>query len=121
MQGIGVDICDVSRFEKLKHNQAFLERVFSTEELAYCLPKKRAAESLASRFAAKEAFVKALGTGLREGLRLVEIEVNKDELGKPFFKFYGRTSKIVAERDIHNTMLSLSHEKTMAIAMVVIQ
>lgn len=121
MRGIGIDICEVKRFDRLRENQAFLERVFTPNELSYCLPRKKASESLAARFAAKEAFSKALGTGISKGICLDEIEVMKDELGKPFIQLTGKTKEIVEKEQITTIHLTMSHEQTMAIAVVVLE
>ncbi len=117
---IGVDICDVSRIRNIeeKHNMRFLQKVFTQTEIEYCLNKVRRHTSLAARFAAKEALLKALGTGLRSGLQWKEIEVYNDDLGKPHFKFYGQTAGLIAGR---NVLLSLSHTDDNAIAFVTIE
>ena len=117
---IGVDICDVSRIRKLEenHHERFLKKVYTTTEIAYCLNKVSKHTSLAARFAAKEAFLKALGTGLRTGLQWKEIEVDNDDLGKPYFRFYGETASLMANRSV---LLSLSHTAENAIAFVIIE
>jgi holo-[acyl-carrier protein] synthase len=117
---IGVDICDVKRIRNLteKHHMKFLEKVFTGGEIQYCLNKVSKHTSLAARFAAKEAFLKALGTGLRSGLQWKEIEVENDDLGKPHLKLHGETAKTVGNRNI---LLSLSHTDENAIAFVIIE
>ena len=109
IRGIGVDICRCSRFEGKERR--FLERIFSPEELAV----SRKNEYLASRFAAKEAFSKALGTGIK-GFSLTEITVREDELGKPYFHLEGKASALASGLSFH---LSISHEEEYAVAMVV--
>lgn len=121
MLGVGIDICEVARFERLKVNQAFLDRVFTIKEQDYCIPRKRAAESLAARFAAKEAFSKAFGTGISNGLSLDEIEVDRDELGKPVIILYGKTKEKALERGVNKIHLTLSHEKSLAVAVVILE
>ena len=117
---IGVDICDVKRIRKLteKHHLKFLEKVYTPGEIQYCLNKVSKYTSLAARFAAKEAFLKALGTGLRSGLQWKEIEVENDNLGKPHLKLHGQTAKTIGDRHIH---LSLSHTDENAVAFVIIE
>jgi len=117
---IGVDICDIQRIGNLEENQGmrFLQKVFTDQEIEYCAPKTSKHASYAARFAAKEALLKALGTGLRDGFLWKDIEVNNDELGKPFFKFYGKTAKFISDRHVH---LSISHTDRDAIAFVVIE
>lgn len=117
---IGVDICDVSRIRSIeeKHGKRFLQKVFTDQEAGYCEKKIEKHTSLAARFAAKEALLKALGTGLRSGLQWKEIEVENDHLGKPYFKFHGQTANLVSGRTV---FLSLSHTNDNAIAFVIIQ
>ncbi|MDY0301236.1 MAG: holo-[acyl-carrier-protein] synthase [Trichlorobacter sp.] len=122
--GIGIDTVEIARIQKFidDDNQALLNRLFTANEQQHCFAKKQgAATCLAARFAAKEAFVKALGTGLRNGLSWVEMEVVNNELGKPELLLFGRTSEIfaeVAKRKIH---LSLAHDGGNAVAMVVLE
>ncbi len=117
---IGVDICDVNRIRNLeeKHHMRFLKKVFTTTEIEYCLGKVTKYTSFAARFAAKEAFLKALGTGLRTGLQWKEIEVENDDLGKPHLNLYGQTATNIGNR---NVQLSLSHTDDNAIAFVIIE
>ena len=121
--GIGVDIAAISRFQSFldKNNSALLNRLFSESELTTCTKRKDAASCLAARFAAKEAFMKALGTGLRDGLSWKDIEVRNDELGKPELLLSGRAQELVTARQIQNILLSLSHDGGKAIAMVVLE
>jgi len=122
MKGIGVDICNTKRFERLTENNSFINRIFTENEIIYCNSRKRKkAEAFAVRFAAKEAFSKALGTGFRKGVSLKEIEIKKDELGKPFIVLLGETKNFFESRVGGTIFLSLSHEKEIAIAMVVIE
>ena len=110
--GIGVDIVSNSRFDNKP--EGFLEKLFTPEELASSLLVPNKSEFFASRFAAKEAFVKALGSGFR-GIQPIDIEICSDELGKPFIKL----SKDVCSGSVIH--LSLSHERDSSIAMVVIE
>ncbi|OHD12137.1 MAG: holo-[acyl-carrier-protein] synthase [Spirochaetes bacterium GWD1_27_9] len=121
MFGIGVDIVEVKRFDRLKENESFLKKVFTEKEMAYCLKKKAASECLAVRFAAKEAFAKALGTGFTKGIHFNEIEILKDENGKPYFILYNTTKEYFDKLSCKNIHLSLSHERSHAVAMVVIE
>src|ERR1035437_5052092 len=83
--GTGIDIVDISRFERFvkEDNILLFHRLFTTAEITYCTARKRIAQHFALRFAAKEAFLKALGTGLREGLSWQDMEVVHDLYGKP--------------------------------------
>ncbi len=118
--GIGTDICDIKRIARIIEQQGdrFLAKVFTKTEIEYCSNKHTKAECFAARFAAKEAFLKALGTGLRDGLRWKDMEIENDELGKPILNLYGKC----AERTTGSKVLiSLSHTENAAIAFVVIE
>jgi holo-[acyl-carrier protein] synthase len=119
--GIGTDIVEVPRILKSIENEAFKLKVFSGNEIAYCETKVNKAENYAVRFAAKEAFLKALGTGLRGDIVLNEIEVSNDDLGKPSINLIGKSGQIITDKKIKTTHLSLSHTKEMALAMVVLE
>jgi holo-[acyl-carrier protein] synthase len=117
---IGVDICDIGRLREIeeKHQNRFLQKVFTPAEILYCEKKYDKHSSYAARFAAKEACLKALGTGLRDGFLWKDIEVENDDLGKPFFKFHGQTAKVISTRHVY---LSISHTDRDAIAFVIIE
>ncbi|HIJ96909.1 MAG TPA: holo-[acyl-carrier-protein] synthase [Desulfuromonadales bacterium] len=121
--GIGVDIAAISRFQRflVENNSALLIRLFSENELNTCGKRTDAASCLAARFAAKEAFMKALGTGLRDGLSWHDIEVRNDELGKPELLLSGRAQELFTTRQLQSALLSLSHDGGQAIAMVVLE
>lgn len=120
--GIGTDIIEVERIEKhLATTEGLRERLFTEAEIAYCESKKSRAQHYAVRFAAKEAFLKAIGTGWRDGLKFNEIEVTKDELGKPKLVLYGKTRDFVAEINITNIQVSLTHLRDMVNAIVIVE
>ncbi|MFH1726912.1 MAG: holo-ACP synthase [Pseudomonadota bacterium] len=120
--GIGVDIIEVSRLDKeAKISDNFFSRVFTEKEIEYCESKKFSAQHYAGRFAAKEAFFKALGTGLRDGLTWKDVELTNDELGKPSLCFSGRAKEIIKEKNIKNAQVSLSHIKKLAKAFVILE
>jgi len=119
--GLGTDIVEVARIAKSIENNSFKEKVFSKTEIVYCEEKANKAESFAARFAAKEAFFKALGTGWRGGMAFNEVEVLNDELGKPTLNVFGKTAEIIREKKIKIIHVSLSHTKEMAMAMVVLE
>lgn len=119
--GIGTDIIDVARIEKsVSSGDAFKNRIFTAHEQEYCNSKKSFAEHYAVRYAAKEAFFKALGTGWRGELKFTDVEVVNNDLGKPDLKLYGEAKKVVEEMN-GAVLISLSHVKAMAIAYVIIQ
>ncbi len=121
--GTGVDIVDISRFERFlrEGNDALFQRLFTPAEIDYCSPKRRSAQHYALRFAAKEAFVKALGTGLREGMAWREMEVVNDATGKPELRLTGRAADLFRERGLLRSFLSLSHDANVAVAFVVLE
>src|SRR5688572_9214233 len=120
--GTGIDLIETDRVaEKIARDIGFLEYVFSPNEIAYCESKANKAEHYSARFAAKEALLKALGTGFPGGLTLNEIEVNSDDAGKPEFHFSGTSEKAIREFGIGTIHLSLSHLKDISCAMVVIE
>lgn len=121
--GIGVDTAAIERFQRFldQHNEKLLERIFTTAERELCRKRKDAASCLAARFAAKEAFLKALGTGLRDGISWHDMEVVHDQLGKPELQLSGRAKELYTARKISNLLVSLSHDGGQAIAMVVLE
>jgi holo-[acyl-carrier protein] synthase len=119
--GIGTDIAEVVRIAKSIENDLFKKRIFSETEIAYCNIKTNKAENYAARFAAKEAFLKALGTGLRGDITINEIEIVNDELGKPSILLLGNTAEYLSGKNIKHIHVSLSHTKDMAMATVVLE
>ncbi|MCJ7682423.1 MAG: holo-ACP synthase, partial [Candidatus Aminicenantes bacterium] len=93
--GVGIDMIETARVEKqLLRNERFRDRVFSPFEIEYCESKKNKAQNYAARFAAKEAFMKALGLGWRKGLSFKDIEIRNDDLGKPSIVLYGMAREL---------------------------
>lgn len=121
--GTGVDIAEIARFQRFVEdgNEPLLRRLFTQGERAYCEPKRNCAQHYALRFAAKEAFVKALGTGLRDGITWLDMEVVNDPLGKPSLHLTGRAAELCSQRGITVCHLALSHDAGMALAMVVLE
>ena len=94
--GLGTDIVDISRIKKLLNkNKKFINRIFSVNEIKYCESRSNKIASYAKRFAAKEAFTKALGTGVSKGIFFNEISVNNNKDGAPFIELLGKTKLIV--------------------------
>ncbi len=120
--GIGTDIIEVERVEvKIKKEIGFRELVFSENEIAYCEAKTHKFEHYAARFAAKEAFMKALGTGWDTGINWNEIETLNNEKGKPSITLLGGTAQTIRSLNITTIFVSLTHIKNIALAMVVIE
>ena len=122
MKGVGIDMIEVSRVaKKIGKESGFREMVFSEQEIQYCEPKANKAEHYAARFAAKEAFLKAIGTGWKNGTAFNEIEVRHDEEDSPELHLLGETAKTLAPISINKIHVSLSHLKSIASAVVVIE
>jgi holo-[acyl-carrier protein] synthase len=123
ISGIGTDIVAISRFQRFvdEGNSALLQRIFTEQEQAYCSARKNCAASYAARFAAKEAFLKALGTGLRDGISWHDIEVANDRLGKPELILSGRAIEFFMAQGLSTAFLSLAHDSGTAVAMVVLE
>ena len=120
--GLGTDIIEVDRVsEKIGKESGFRELVFSAVEIAYCESKANKYEHYAARFAAKEAFFKALGTGWLNGTAFNEVEVAHDEKGKPFIRFLGETAGTIQGFGFLRVMLSMAHLKSIASATVIIE
>ena len=121
--GLGVDLTRIERFRRLlaAEKAAVLDRLFTPGERAYALAKRDPAPHLAARFAAKEAFLTALGLGLRQGLSWQQLEVTRDELGQPSLRLSGRAAEIFRERGYTRLLLSCSHDGDYAFATVILE
>ena len=122
--GTGVDIVENSRIKKSIENNSFLNRVFTNKEILISKKIKNKTSYFAKRFAAKEAFVKSLGTGFRYGLNLKDISIINDKLGKPSFFINKKIKNLIKKRfkiNSFNFFLSISDEKKYSIAFVVFQ
>ena len=120
--GIGTDIVSVDRVKKSLKNKKFLNRLFNKEEVSRCSKLINSNNCYAKRFAAKEAFSKALGTGISNGINFKEITILNEKNGKPFIKLKGKTMKIIKRKfkKKPKISLSLSDEKKYAVAFVTI-
>ena len=118
--GTGVDIAEVGRIRAAmeRFGDRFLNRVFTPDEARYCLGKPNAAERLAARFAAKEAGMKAIGTGLRHGITWRDVEVVRLPGQRPMLKFGGKAAEFAARLGCKRTHLSLTHTADQAIALM---
>ena len=121
--GIGTDIVKISRIEDMKSLSAFAERILSAEELkiASSYKDEKLIKFLAKQFAGKEAISKALGTGIGREASLKNIEILRDEKGKPFFNAINELSEYLSNLGITKTHVSLSDEINYAIAMVILE
>jgi holo-[acyl-carrier protein] synthase len=120
--GVGTDIIEVARMEKMvARGRQYLETIFTEKERDYCETRVRKSEHYAARYAAKEAFLKALGTGWRDGLAFSDIEIINDDLGKPQVFLHGEVKKFLDHHQIKRTSISISHIKEIAIAIVILE
>lgn len=120
--GTGIDMIEVDRVAgKIGKGAGFKEMVFSPQEIAYCETKAHPFQHYAARFAAKEAFFKALGTGWVSGTAFNEVEIINNEHGKPMVNLLGETARFVATMSISKISVSLSHLKTMASAIIILE
>jgi holo-[acyl-carrier protein] synthase len=120
--GIGTDIISVARIERvIERNSEFVHKVFSASEIAYCDARAAKAQSYAARFAAKEAVMKALGTGWAEGVNWLDIQVVMNEAGKPSLNLSGKALALSESMQVDRLHLSLSHEKEQAVAFVILE
>jgi holo-[acyl-carrier protein] synthase len=119
--GIGVDLAKIERIDKAgKNHSGFLERVFTERERDYCSKQKFAAQHYAARFAAKEAMLKAIGTGWSAGMKWTDIEVLHGEGGGPIVNIAGRVKDLLDLRGVKQILLSYSHDGDYAVAQVVL-
>lgn len=120
IRGVGLDIVEVERIREAldRHGESFLDRVLTPAERAYCARFHDPGPPVAARFAAKEAVFKALGTGWSGGMRWTDVEVVRGETGPPRVELHGKARQAAGEGRI---WLSLTHEKTVAAAMAVLE
>lgn len=122
IKGTGVDIIEIERIRKaIKKDNKFIDRLFTKNEIAYCESKVKKAQHYAARFASKEAFFKALGTGWRNGMSWTDIEIKNDPLGKPEIELIGETQTYFKKMKYKSITLSISHSKEYAVGFVIIE
>ena len=121
--GIGIDLVTVKRIEEAiqRWGERFQKKVFTPGEIDYCSGKRNPFPNYAARFAAKEAFVKALGIGIRRGVHWKDIEVQRGPLGRPILKLNGMAPEICRKEGIEGIFLSLTHDRDFSSAMVVLE
>jgi holo-[acyl-carrier protein] synthase len=121
--GTGIDIAEVPRIRASieRFGSRFLERIYTAGEMRYCDSKANRVERYAARFAAKEAAMKALGTGWNHGVRWRDCEVVRMPGGRPSMKFHGRAGEFAAKLGVQNIALSISHTEEQAIAQVILE
>jgi holo-[acyl-carrier protein] synthase len=121
--GTGIDIAEVPRIRQsiARFGDRFLQRIYTSSEIRYCDSKANRVERYAARFAAKEAAMKALGTGWSHGVRWRDCEVTRLPGGRPAIVFHGKAGEFAARLGVKNTTLSISHTAELAIAQVILE
>ena len=121
--GMGVDLAEVERIQAAieRHGEPFLRRVYTAAEREYCERFKNKFERFAGRFAAKEAAMKALGTGWRRGVRWVDFEVVRESGGRPTLALHGEAAKIAGQMGMTRVALSITHTAEQALAQVIFE
>lgn len=121
--GTGVDLAEVDRIQRSaeRFGRRFIERVFTPGEIAYAERKANKYERFAARFAAKEAGMKAIGTGWKRGVRWRDFEVVNLPSGKPTLRFHGKAAEYAARLGVRNVALSITHTKSTALAHVILE
>lgn len=116
--GIGTDIAEIDRIKAMaaKHPESFLTRVYTADERAYCETKKQSAQHWAGRWAAKEAVLKALGTGWSQGIAWIDVEVRTSPEGKPSIRLYGGAKNRAESLGVTDVLISISHCDAYAVA-----
>lgn len=121
--GTGIDVIEVPRVAASieRFGRRFLNRVFTESEIRYCDSKANRTERYAARFAAKEAGMKALGTGWSHGVRWRDVEVRRQPGGRPTLAFHGKAAEIASQMGVTNIALSLTHTAAEALAQVILE
>ena len=120
--GLGVDIVEVDRIRKALENQPkMVERVFTEEEAEYCGARKNRYQHFAGRFAAKEAALKALATGLAQGIRWRDVEVSAEPSGQPHIHFHRKAAEVFESLHTGSALLTITHAEAYAVAVVILE
>jgi len=121
--GIGIDIVNIERIERVvaRWGSLFLSRIYTDREISWCQQRPNPSECFAIRFAAKEAFLKAIGSGLRNGIQWTDIEVEKDPMGKPLLSLHRKAKEALETQRIEKAFLTLSHDQPYAVAYVLLE
>jgi len=121
--GIGIDIVSIRRIERMleRWGQSFTRRVYTPGEIAFCEARSNPGEHFALRWAAKEAMLKALGLGLRGGIKWTDIEVVNDPFGQPSLKIHNQAKGFLTDHNIKTAFVSISHERDYGIAQVLLE
>ena len=118
--GIGIDLIKVSKVQRLCEHNKHLSKIFTSAEIKYCQRRRHQFQHFAARFAVKEAVFKALGTGGWGEIEWTDIEVVRDEMGKPKINLHGRAKEMTERMNIREILVSLSHCSDYAVAQVIL-
>ena len=119
--GIGIDLIEIEKIAKDLHSDVYLRKVFTESEIAACKNAVNSAERFAGKFAAKEAFMKAIGNGIRQGVWFMQIEVLNRENGQPYVQVSGEAEIQLNELDVTNIHVSITHTKNTAAAVIILE
>lgn len=121
--GIGIDLAEVDRIRSAieRHGQRFIDRIYTEKEIAYVERKANKYERYAARFAAKEAGMKAVGTGWKRGVRWRDFEVTNLPSGRPTLQLYGEAAKFAEQLGVRNIALSITHTAAEGMAIVILE
>ena len=121
--GTGIDLAEVPRLAAAidRFGDRFLRRIFTPDEIRYCESKANRVERYAARFAAKEAGLKAIGTGWRRGVSWTDVEVRREPGGRPTLVFHGKAADFAAKLGVKRVSLSLTHTREHAMAQVILE
>jgi holo-[acyl-carrier protein] synthase len=121
--GIGIDLAEVDRIREAieRHGQRFIERIYTEKEIAYVERKANKYERYAARFAAKEAGMKAVGTGWKRGVRWRDFEVTNLPSGRPTLQLHGEAAKFADNLGVRNIALSITHTAAQGMAIVILE
>ncbi len=119
--GIGLDIIEIARIQKMleKHAERFTHKIFTKNEVKYCQSRPNPGNHFAARFAAKEAVLKSLGTGMAQGINWKDIEIVNESSGRPILYLTGKGKEIFDTLNLKNIHISISHDKVYAIAQAI--
>jgi len=121
--GLGIDVAEVDRIERAigRYGERFLQRIYTEAEIRYCQSKANSYERFAGRFAAKEAAMKAIGTGWKRGVTWRDFEVTREPSGRPVIHFHGVAAQVAGYLGAKRALVSITHTETMAMAQVILE
>src|SRR5260221_12687797 len=119
--GVGIDLLEIEKIAKDIHSDVYLHKVFTEREIADCQGSVNSAERFAGRFAAKEAFMKAIGNGIRQEVWFTQIEVLNHKSGQPYVQVSGEAEAQLKELDVVNIHVSITHTKNAAAAVIILE